>query len=964
MSDRKRLLALLAIMAGVAVTVAVLSIWLLYQAAFEEKREQLTNLAQSHAASMEALASHFTTEGTPPEKVMEAVLAQFSTSNAGIKGFARTGETILARRVGNTIAFLFHISGARQKTPHSPVPFTSGSAEPMFLALSGEAGVAPALDLRGNAVLAAYQPIKPLALGIVVKIDLEELRAPFLRAAGISAIGAILVLLLGSALFRRISTPMVENLEQNIARLTEAQRIARLGNWNRDIATGEGWWSDETYRIFGLEPAIIAPTLEAFLACVVEEDRAGVKRAIEGSLAGKQPYSIDYRIARPDGTIKVIHGRGTWRLGKNGRPAIISGTVQDVTQHRQMEESTSRLVAAIEGLSENFALYGPDDRLILSNEGYREINKDLPEETTPGTLFEDHVRALANTGLSPEIVGREEEWIEERLARHRNPAGPFEFHRRDSLWLEVREQRMADGSTATISTDITVRKRAEQRLQDAIETISDGFAYFDANKRLILANNRYVSNEKLRQAIFPGAHFEDIVRFGLENDFYIDAKGREEEWFAERMEHFRNPKGVLEQRLVNGRWMQVSERKTQDGGTVLIFTDITSRKKAVEELAEKSLALETTLENMSQGITMIDADLNVLAFNQKFLELLEFPPDVFVKGFPLELAFRFNAERGEYGPGDVEAQVRDRIDLAKRFEPHVFERQRADGTVIEIRGTPMAGGGFVTTYTDVTEHKQVEGNLRQALIRAEEANQAKSVFLANMSHELRTPLNSIIGFSETLKSQLFGPLHNPKYQEYAGDINGSGLHLLDVINDILDISKIEAGEMGLAEETVDLPVLVESAITLLGEQAEDQGIILSRVFPAHEVLLRADPRHIKQIVINLVSNAVKFTPPGGTITVEITEDNQNGVSISVSDTGIGIKPEHIATVLEPFGQVADIYSRPFEGTGLGLPLSKSLLELHGGSLHIASQPEQGTTVTATFPASRRVARDFTEAAGQ
>jgi PAS domain S-box-containing protein len=962
LSDRKRLLALLAIMAGVAVTVAVLSIWLLYQAAFEEKRKQLTNLAQSHTASMEALAAHFTSEGTPPDKILEVVLTQFSASNAGIKGFARTGETILARRDGNSVVFLLHISGARQKTPHSPIPFASERAEHMYLALSGEAGAAPGVDLAGNEVLAAYQPIKSLALGIIVKIDLAELRAPFLHAAGVSGIGAVLVLLLGTALFRRISTPLVESLEQNISRLTEAQRIARLGNWTREIATGEGWWSDETYRIFGLEPTIVAPTLEAFLNCVHEDDRAEVQSAIEGSLAGKKPYSLDYHISRPDGTVKTIHGRGTWRLGKSGRPASISGTVQDVTQHRKMEEDTSRLVAAIESLSDNFALYGPDDRLILCNEGYRQVNKDLPEETKHGTLFEDHVRALSKTGVSPDIVGREEEWIQERLARHHNPTGPFEFHRNDGTWLQVREQRMPDGSTTTISSDITTRKRAEQRLQDAIETISDGFAFFDADGRLILANHSYVGNEQLRQAVFPGARFEDIVRLGLENGFYLDAEGREEEWFTERMEHFRNPKGILEQRLQDGRWLQISERKTEDGGTVVILTDITNRKSAIDELAEKSLALETTLENMSQGITMIDADLNVLAFNQKFLELLEFPTDVFVKGFPLELAFRFNAERGEYGHGEVDTQVRERIELAKRFEPHVFERQRLDGTVIEIRGTPMPQGGFVTTYTDVTEHKKVEDNLRQALIRAEEANQAKSVFLANMSHELRTPLNSIIGFSETLKSQLFGPMQNPKYQEYAGDINASGMHLLDVINDILDISKIEAGEMGMAEETVDLPVLVESAITLLGEQAGDQGIILSRIFPVHEVLLSADPRYIKQIVINLVSNAVKFTPPGGTITVEITHDDQDGVNITVRDTGIGIKPENIATVMEPFGQVADIYSRPFEGTGLGLPLSKSLLELHGGWLHIASQLGKGTTVTATFPASRMVARVYTETA--
>ena len=843
MSDRKRLLALLGIMAGVAMAVAGLSIWLLYQAAFTEQRHHLSNLAQTQARAMITISENVAAMDIPHDMVLSSSIGRFADTIDDIEGFSETGEYIIGRRdAGNIVFLLKHGSGGPQDLP-SPVSFDSDRAEPMRRALSGQSGTMTGRDFADRDVLAAYEPVLSLGIGIVATIDLAELRAPFLRAAGVSGIGAVLILLLGTVLFRRISSPLAENLEQNVARLAEAQRVARLGNWERNINTDEGWWSDETCRIFGLEPAAVSPTLESFLACVHEEDRATVKLALEKTMAGKEPYSLDYRVVRPDGTIRLVHGRGTWRLDKTGRPARISGTVQDVTQYRQVEENARRLVAAIEGLSENFSLYGPDDRLILCNEGYRKINKGIPEATEPGTLFEDHIRARAERTIIPEAAGREEEWIAERLAQHRNPAGPFEFLRHDGIWLQIHEQRMPDGSTVSISTDITKRKLAE------------------------------------------------------------------------------------------------------------------------EELAEKSLTLETTLESMDQGITMINADLNVIAFNEKFLELLDFPPDVFVKGFPLEQAFCFNAERGEYGPGDVEDQVRERMELAKRFEPHVFERSRLDGTVIEVRGTPMAGGGFVTTYTDITEHKRVEESLRQALINAEKANQAKSVFLANMSHELRTPLNSIIGFSETLKSQMFGPMGVSKYLEYAGDINMSGAHLLDVINDILDISKIEAGEMVLSEETLDLPELVESAITMLGEQAEEKGVILSRIFPGHPVQLSADPRHIKQIVINLVSNAIKFTPQGGNIWLEITSDKQDAVSIIVRDTGIGIKAENIAAVLEPFAQVADIYSRPFEGTGLGLPLAKSLLKLHGGTLSIDSQPGQGTTVTTTFPSARTIALDVSEAAG-
>ena len=223
-----------------------------------------------------------------------------------------------------------------------------------------------------------------------------------------------------------------------------------------------------------------------------------------------------------------------------------------------------------------------------------------------------------------------------------------------------------------------------------------------------------------------------------------------------------------------------------------------------------------------------------------------------------------------------------------------------------------------------------------------------------MSHELRTPLNSIIGFSQTLNSQMFGPLGNPKYKEYSGDINASGNHLLEVINDILDISKIEDGEIDFSEDDVELSGLMDAAITMLREQAESQGIILSRVFPSVCPRLHADPRHIKQIVINLVSNAVKFTPPKGTIRLEVLVDDLGAVSIIVEDTGIGIKPENLAKVMEPFGQVGNIYSRNHEGSGLGLPLAKSLMELHSGTLKITSEHEKGTRVSANFPANRTV----------
>lgn len=397
MSDRKRLLALLGVMAGVAMAVAVLSIWLLYRTAFTEQRHQLSNLAQTQVRAILTMAEHVTAHiaarKLPTDQILASTITRFSVTLDNIEHFADTGEYTIGRlEAGNIIFLLRHTGGAPKDLP-SPVSIDSGRAEPMHRALLGKSGTMTGRDLANRDVLAAYEPVLSLGIGVVAKIDMAELRAPFLRAAGISGIGALLFLLLGTVLFRRISSPLVKNLEQNVARLAEAQRVGRLGNWERDISTGEGWWSNEIYRIFGLEPATDNPTLESFLACVHEEDRAMVKLALEKSMAGKEPYSLDYRITRSDETVKTIHGRGTWRLDKTGLPTSIIGTVQDVTQHRQIEENARRLVAAVEGLSENFSLYGPDDRLILCNEEYRKINKKISEATQPGILFEDHLRA-------------------------------------------------------------------------------------------------------------------------------------------------------------------------------------------------------------------------------------------------------------------------------------------------------------------------------------------------------------------------------------------------------------------------------------------------------------------------------------------------------------------------------------------------------------------------------------------
>lgn len=249
-------------------------------------------------------------------------------------------------------------------------------------------------------------------------------------------------------------------------------------------------------------------------------------------------------------------------------------------------------------------------------------------------------------------------------------------------------------------------------------------------------------------------------------------------------------------------------------------------------------------------------------------------------------------------------------------------------------------------------HNKLEQQVEELLVAQDEAiraNRAKSDLMANMSHELRTPLNAIIGFSETMKFEVFGPLGNDKYREYLGDIHHSGQHLLELINDILDISAFEAGAMELHEDNVSLTDIIEISVRLITQQAEVGKISVASTVEGDIPIIYADPRRVEQVFLNLLSNAVKFTPEGGEVRVTANVNDDGSLAVCVADTGMGMDSEEITKALSTFGQVDSGLNRKFEGSGLGLPLTKGLMELHGGTLEIKSQKGNGTLVTVTFP---------------
>ena len=310
----------------------------------------------------------------------------------------------------------------------------------------------------------------------------------------------------------------------------------------------------------------------------------------------------------------------------------------------------------------------------------------------------------------------------------------------------------------------------------------------------------------------------------------------------------------------------------------------------------------------------------------------------------------------------------------------VFIASTADGRSIQITERKMSAGGTVLIHTDIAQLMRTEGALQvrvselekvkavleqqsdqlsdfaaqlaNAKDEADTANHTKSEFLANMSHELRTPLNAIMGFSEVIKNQMFGEVSVPQYIDYAGDIYNSGAHLLEIINDILDLSKIEAGKLNLGEEELDVKEVAEAVFRLVRGRAEAGGVTLVHDIPPELPLLYADKRKLKQMLLNLLSNAVKFTPEQGSVDFTTTLDDDGALLLCVRDTGIGIPPDQFDLVLSPFGQIDSALAREHQGTGLGLPLVKALIEIHGGAIKLQSEPDKGTVVTLKFRSER------------
>jgi two-component system cell cycle sensor histidine kinase PleC len=497
-------------------------------------------------------------------------------------------------------------------------------------------------------------------------------------------------------------------------------------------------------------------------------------------------------------------------------------------------------------------------------------------------------------------------------------------------------------------------ERQRRLLLESIEVTPTPFALYDADDLLVAWNSSYQSlHEPVFGTLPRPIRYEDLARAVSRRLLPAD---QVDAAVAERLASQRQGDGAPRDRQYpGGRWLRISKKRTASGAIVGFAIDITELKRREAELVASEARLRDYAETASDWFWETDAGDRFVFLSARLADG-GFDPHGWLGRTRQEVAVDADASD--------DAWRRHAVTVAalEPFRELTFQAAMRDGTLryVSLSGRPVrdAAGefaGYRGVGRDVTAAIQAARQLQEAMRQAELANRSKSQFLANMSHELRTPLNAIIGFSDMMRSGMVEAGDERRYRAYAADILASGRHLLEIINDLLDVAKIEAGKVELREEPVALPEVIGEVVAMLADQAQRAGLTVRCAVDEGVPALRGDRRALRQVLLNLLSNALKFTPSGGTVTIGLDRGETGGLRLSVADTGIGIAAEDLPRLTQPFAQVDGVYQRRQRGTGLGLTLVRALAELHGGQVAIASEPGRGTTVTVELPAGRVLA---------
>ncbi len=628
--------------------------------------------------------------------------------------------------------------------------------------------------------------------------------------------------------------------------------------------------------------------------------------------------------------------------------------VDDITALKRAEDDARRraamLDAVLAALPHGVCVFGPDRRVSLFNDAHARIMHGSAVQL--GETLEDLVaRRVAEGEFTP---AQAQAVLDRQFARDGVDGRPVLHQRPNGTVIEARTARLPDGGHISVITDVTALQKAEAEssaraamLDGILAALPHGVCVYGPDRRVKMFNAAYT---RIMQGapVQVGDLIDDLAaRRVAAGEFSAEHAART---LARKFVRSSDGWDEMLRRRPNGSVISIRDAMLPDGGHISVVTDVTAQHRAEDEARQQAATLEAMMGTIRHGIIMYDRDRRVVATNAKTSALTGMPADLLVPGRLMDDLIDEQVMRGQITPdGAVRMKAID------RSVPQRYSRARPDGRVIDIASDPTPDGGYVITYSDVTDDRRIRMELEKSRAAAEAGSLAKSRFLATMSHELRTPLNAVIGFSEAL----VGERNASRIEDYSRAINEAGRQLLVLIDDILDVARSQSGMLPMARLPVPLAPLLQGAAQAVADSAIQAGLSLAVSVPKGLPDLVGDAARLQQVLMNLLSNAVKFTPQGGRIRLSAAL-TEAGLQIQVADTGIGIAKEDRDRVFEPFTQVDASLSRRFQGSGLGLYLARTLAEAMGGTLSLEDPAEDaegapGIAAVLRFPAACLVA---------
>jgi signal transduction histidine kinase len=599
------------------------------------------------------------------------------------------------------------------------------------------------------------------------------------------------------------------------------------------------------------------------------------------------------------------------------------------------------------------ALFDPQRRLLLANPRFATLLALPPDRLAAGLDFADVLDLMQTRDAFAGPDGLA--FIAALREVTPGASRTFRYERPDGRSMDIMFDPLPDGGGAISISDITPQARAEDearrraRLLDLVLlNVPHGICVYGPDRRVAMFNDTY--NKVMEGApVQVGDVLADVIRRRAEAGEY--GEGGPEAVIAIQMAYDIAQPQIRHRVRPNGTAIDIRTAPLPDGGHISVVTDISALVQAEAELRRRAEEMTTMLGNIRHGIMLWGPDRHLVASNPVAAELLGLPADLLTPGRPESEVIAALSQLGHFSAADGDTARAGRLLDLDRAQPFGREITTLSGRVLHAQSNPAPGGGWTSTFTDVTKMRETESELRRAKELAEAANQAKSRFLATMSHELRTPLSAIIGFSDALAREN-GDVPAHLVADYSGQINAAGKQLLSLINIILDVAGIESGQFEPNAEIVDIAKAIRDAMRQVENAAQTGEVTIALQVPDDLPWLRGDERRIVQALSQLLSNAVKFTQAGGCVTIEAGLTPQSDLFVSVTDTGIGIPAAELGRVFEPFTQLDGSLSRRYPGAGLGLFTARAVVTAHGGILQLASQAGQGTHARIVLPGSR------------